>query len=284
MVDRWTTIDGAVVHFIDTAPGGTGPSIVVIPGFLSSTECFAQFAGALSSALRVVVVDMPGFGRSEAPTAAWSLPFCERFIERFMDAAGLTSTVLLGSSMGAGIAVQAAASAPARVDALVLLNPVGLRGPMDSRAAGPAGPRILSALDPLIPLLCALMPQFLVGAMLRAQVVDPGVLTADVRAAYWRPFRSVRGRRVVAQAARALIAHPALDHRVHEIRQPILIVEGSANPMGSPGLRDELARAIPGCAVEVLEGHGHILALEAPERLAETISLWLSGRDQRSEK
>jgi pimeloyl-ACP methyl ester carboxylesterase len=170
------------------------------------------------------------------------------------------------------------------VRALVLLNPVGLgaRAGAPARSPVPAGLRVLAALDPLLPLLCALLPRFLLDASLRAQVVEPGVLTDEVRAAYWGPFRNARGRRVVVQAARALVARP--DHLARQVRQPVLIVEGSANPLGSPVLRDELALAFPGCTVEVLEGYGHVLGLEAPERLSEVISPWLSGHVPRWEQ
>lgn len=68
----------------------------------------------------VLAVDLPGHGKSAGPpssrveeTAAWAL--------RVLDAAGIEKAALVGHSMGSLIALEAAASAPVRVQKLVLL-------------------------------------------------------------------------------------------------------------------------------------------------------------------
>ena len=68
----------------------------------------------------VLAVDLPGHGKSAGPPsssvdemAAWAL--------RVLDAAGIEKAALVGHSMGSLIALEAAASAPVRVQKLVLV-------------------------------------------------------------------------------------------------------------------------------------------------------------------
>jgi pimeloyl-ACP methyl ester carboxylesterase len=68
----------------------------------------------------VLAVDLPGHGKSAGPVsssveemAAWAL--------RVLDAVGIEKAALVGHSMGSLIALEAAASAPARVQKLVLV-------------------------------------------------------------------------------------------------------------------------------------------------------------------
>ena len=68
----------------------------------------------------VLAVDLPGHGKSAGPPsssvdemAVWAL--------RVLDAAGIEEAALVGHSMGSLIALEAAASAPARVQKLVLV-------------------------------------------------------------------------------------------------------------------------------------------------------------------
>ena len=106
---------------------GDGPvDLVVAPGFVSHLDLqwtiptFAEFIERLTSFSRVIIFDKRGTGLSD-PT-----PGAERFDSRMddiravMDAAGSRSATLVGISEGGPLAMMFAASAPERVDSLVL--------------------------------------------------------------------------------------------------------------------------------------------------------------------
>jgi pimeloyl-ACP methyl ester carboxylesterase len=70
----------------------------------------------------VLAVDLPGHGRS-AGTPLTSLPAMADWLARLLDAAGLQKAALVGHSMGALVALDAAGRHPARIAKLALLGP-----------------------------------------------------------------------------------------------------------------------------------------------------------------
>lgn len=74
----------------------------------------------------VFALDLPGHGRSGG-LALTSIEDSADWLLRFLDAAGIESTALVGHSMGSLIALEAAASAPQRVTKLAL---IGTAAPM----------------------------------------------------------------------------------------------------------------------------------------------------------
>jgi len=87
----------------------------------------------------VLAIDLPGHGRSGG-TLLRSIGTMASWIIKLMDAAGLQSAALAGHSMGALIALEVAAAAPARARSLALLG-VAERMPVhpDLQAASPPG-------------------------------------------------------------------------------------------------------------------------------------------------
>src|SRR5208282_6918113 len=69
----------------------------------------------------VLAVDLPGHGRSEGPQPG-SIEGYAEWMARLIEAAGAARAALAGHSMGALIALEAAARAPERVSALALLG------------------------------------------------------------------------------------------------------------------------------------------------------------------
>ena len=74
----------------------------------------------------VLAPDLPGFGLSDKPGGFdYSLSGYARFIVSFMDEMGIRQAVLVGNSMGGGVAVKTALLAPDRIERLVLIDSLG---------------------------------------------------------------------------------------------------------------------------------------------------------------
>ena len=87
-------------------------------------------AGAVPSGLRrvrVVAPALPGFGGTAAlPGRGFDLRAFVRWLEAFLDVIGVTEPALvMGHSLGGGVAVQFAYHHPERTRALVLVNSIG---------------------------------------------------------------------------------------------------------------------------------------------------------------
>ena len=110
--------------------GGRGSPVLFIHGLGSSGYIEWRFnLEATADRHRVFAPDLPGFGRSEKPRARYGIPYFTRFIERYMQARGLRSAAVVGSSLGGRIALELALENPRRVSKLVLVNALGLGRP-----------------------------------------------------------------------------------------------------------------------------------------------------------
>jgi len=72
---------------------------------------------------------------------------------------------------------------------------------------------------------------------------------------YWRTIIRAGGR-----AWRDIAATPSEDfyeHRLHELRVPMLVVHGADDPRTEPGELDRIRREVPTARIEMIEGGGH---------------------------
>ncbi len=109
---------------------GEGPPLVMLHGGgpgASGMPNFARNASVLSRSFRLIVPDMPGYGRSTKGVDR-NDPFGDlaRSMLGLLDALNVGKAHLLGNSLGGAAALRLAIEAPDRVDRLVLLGPGGI--------------------------------------------------------------------------------------------------------------------------------------------------------------
>lgn len=120
MLDR-----SGVTLFYDVLEG-SGPPLVLLHGAMGSSEMwhFEGYVDDLCDAFRLVLVDLRGHGRSDAPRepAAYSIEAFVGDLVAVLDTLGLRSAALCGFSLGGSIALAFAARHPERCDAAVNLD------------------------------------------------------------------------------------------------------------------------------------------------------------------
>jgi len=98
------------------------PTVVFIHGAQNDHSVWAlQTRYVAHHGYGVLAVDLPGHGRSKG-AALTTVEAMAAWLLALLDAAGVTSAVLVGHSMGSLIALEAACQAPARVKALALVG------------------------------------------------------------------------------------------------------------------------------------------------------------------
>lgn len=124
---RIITVDG---HELSYHEAGGGTPLLMLHGSGPGVSAWSNFQHnlpVLAEHFRVIMPDLPGFGRSDLPTIDAVYPvFAARWILRFMDAIGLESAHIVGNSMGGSVAGELAALAPERARRLALMGPGGL--------------------------------------------------------------------------------------------------------------------------------------------------------------
>ncbi|WP_066817029.1 alpha/beta fold hydrolase [Sphingomonas mali] len=126
---RTIDADGLRTHFLD---GGTGPTLILIHGGGAGADGWGNWRSCLDAYardFRVLVPDMPGFGRTAKPDPAayeYTQQNRTRHLLAFMDTLGVDRAHLIGNSMGGATALGVAMAEPHRVDKLVLMGSAGL--------------------------------------------------------------------------------------------------------------------------------------------------------------
>jgi pimeloyl-ACP methyl ester carboxylesterase len=107
---------------------GAGPRpAVLLHGLLLSQRMHATLAEALAArGNRVVTLDLLGHGESDRPRDQWrySMPAFARQVVGLLDHLGDDEAVVMGTSLGANVALEVAALAPERLRGMVVEMPV----------------------------------------------------------------------------------------------------------------------------------------------------------------
>lgn len=123
-IDRYVQVGAVNTRYWEAGQGKR--TLILLHGAGGSAEFWYYNVPALARHHRVIAIDMVGSGRSDKPSATYSLMFQAEFIRAFMDVLEIKSAVLVGHSMAGGAALQLALMAPDRIDRLVLVCSFGL--------------------------------------------------------------------------------------------------------------------------------------------------------------
>ena len=99
--------------------------VILIHGLGGSIESWTNNIEELAKSLRVITVDLPGFGLSDKPKMSYSIKFYRDFVVRFLQLLQLDQVSMVGSSLGGHIAAEVAIDHPDLVRRLVLISPPG---------------------------------------------------------------------------------------------------------------------------------------------------------------
>lgn len=84
---------------------GQGERLLLLHGWATNLHSFETLIPRLSAKFQVIVLDLPGFGRSQAPQTAYGAYDYANFIEGFLEYLDINDVFLLGHSMGGAIAL-----------------------------------------------------------------------------------------------------------------------------------------------------------------------------------
>jgi pimeloyl-ACP methyl ester carboxylesterase len=201
----------------------------------------------------VLAVDLPGHGRSGGEPLK-TIDDMADWVPQLIDAAGFGQAALVGHSMGAITALEAATRHPERVRALALLG-VAERMPVHPDLLALASANDPKAIAMVIGWgfgthrgVSAAPGLWQIGAGLRLmRQVRPGVLANDLAACdAWKG--------------------------TPEIRCPTTLILGASDRMTPAKAGRALAGRIPGARTVVLEGSGHMMMVEEPDAVTDALT------------
>ena len=109
--------------------GGRGTPLVLLHTVRTQAEHFRQLIPMVQQQYTVYALDLPGMGYSQiVPGASYEEPAMRAAVIRLITQLDLRDVTLLGESMGAVLALTAAADLPDRVERVVAVNPYDYAG------------------------------------------------------------------------------------------------------------------------------------------------------------
>src|SRR5262245_8614704 len=102
---------------------GSGPAVLLLHGWPTSSFLWRGVMPAIARANRVVALDMPGFGASDKPLGVrYDFELFERAVDGLLAALGVERVGVAGHDLGGPIALDWAIRNPERVTSIALLN------------------------------------------------------------------------------------------------------------------------------------------------------------------
>jgi pimeloyl-ACP methyl ester carboxylesterase len=231
---------------------GKGPIVLLLHGWADSLNTFRHLEAGLQKHYTVISLDLPGFGKSEAPPMAWGLPEYSTFVSNFFGKIHPNKqlAMLVGHSNGGSIALYATARQLLKPEHLVLLASAGVRIPKSPRLA-------------------------LLKVVAKVGKVATSVLPSRAKHRLkHRFYKGIQSDYMVAEhlqsSFKKIVKHD-LRADAGEVQVPCLLIYGSHDAQTPVWVGQSLAENLPNARLEVLPGIGHYLHHDAHQDVLKTI-------------
>jgi valacyclovir hydrolase len=249
----WFEHGASRIYFEDA---GQGVPVLFLPGWSESVDDFQRLRSELSRRYRVIAADLPGSGKSGPQPREYTAVYYHEDAETFLallEWLVVDRAHVVGFSDGGEVALLMAAR-----------NPAALRSVIVWGAAGQlvTPPAMVDAFFDLVDAPVEEMRGFSdylrgVYGETNARAMSRSVATA------WRSM-SASGGDISRSVAGAMAC-------------PVLLITGEHDPYAPPRVVRDLAGDMPDGHFVECGGAGHMLHVDRPDWLAETIVSWLDA-------
>ena len=243
---------------VNAAQTGKGPPLFLLHSLLSDRASFDAVAPKLSQSFRVIVPELPGFGRSQAVSGGL-VDIADRMAEAVRDGAGGEDAIVLGNGYGGFVALQMAVRHPQIATRLILADSGAAfsgdgRQAFRNMAAASKAKGLAAISDVAMRRLFA--PEF--------QEAHPELMRGR-RAAFLKTDPEV------FRAACAQLAELDLRPELIKVKVPVLVVVGEHDEATPPPMSRELAALLPNAQLKIIAGCAHVPQLQAPDVFLDAI-------------
>lgn len=249
---------------------GAGPAVVMLHGGgpgASGVSNYSRNIDALAARFRVVVPDMPGYGRSDKGIDQ-SDPFgyLADMIRGLIDALGIDSAHLIGNSYGGAAALRLALDTPHRVGRLVLMGPggIGTTRSLPTKGLncllsyyggdGPSRDKLASFIRGYLVYDGTSVPDDLIDLRYRASIDPEVVADPPLRRPSWPMALRTLWRMDLTR-----------DPRLKTLRTPTLVLWGRDDKVNRPAGGPMLLNLLPNAELVMTSHTGHWLHWERAE-------------------
>jgi len=246
-----------------------GPLLVMFHGLGHwALGCWSAAAHELERDYRMIAFDLPGFGSSDKPDAAYDLDYFTSICHGALERVAPHGATLVGHSLGGLISAAIAAEHPTLVRGLILVSSAGFKI---------ARPWTIAFMgNKLTAPMFAIQPsRWFVRRTLMRTVYDPRSIDAEQFETAYAALADPRVRRSFSRVYAAAIHEIGDFSRIREVisryRGPVLGVFGSHDPYIPIDVVDAVQSAYPHARVEIFGKCGHCAHIEYPKQFAQLV-------------
>ena len=268
------TVNGMAVHYRDEGLKTDSRPIVLLHGTASSLHTFDAWASVLKYDMRVIRLDLPGFGLTGPfPDRNYAMTEYVEFIRDFLAARGIKKCILAGNSLGGNIAWQVAARHPDLVDQLILIDAAGY--PMVSKSS----PLVfrMARIPVVNHLLTFITPRFLAKASVKNVYADKSKVTSELATRYF-DLTLREGNRQALVDRMNTPPNPEDIALIKKIRQPTLVLWGEEDQLIPVSEAQRFHADLPHDVVVILKGVGHVPMEESPKESLAAVQSFLKNK------
>lgn len=241
----------------------SSPPLILLHGWGCSAFAFHRNISPLAAAgYRVIVPDMKGHGLSSKPDSpdSYSTSATVGQIVKLADALGIGRFALAGHSMGAAIALRFAIANPRRVTSLGLISPVG--------TSGLRFMWLVRLITPVVslPLLRLLNRRWMTRFFLRIAYGEHGNTNDQEVEEYWAPSQFPEFTAAIRHLLHAFNWGPIYIGGLDAYNIPILVLSGSRDHLCRKRTLAHIRKSLR-CDPQVIDGAGHLILSETPDRV-----------------
>lgn len=267
LTEHTVTVNGRPLFY---AEAGTGTPVVLLHGGgpgASGVSNYSRNIDALAARFRIIVPDMPGYGRS-TKNLDQSDPFgaLADSIRGLLDVLDIDNAHLVGNSYGGAAALRLALDSPQRVGRLVLMGPGGIGTTRGLPTAGlnsllnyyggdgPSRDKLETFIRSYLVYEGASVPDELIDLRYRASI-EPDVVANP-------PLRRPSGPTALRTLWRMDLTR---DSRLKACQTPTLVLWGRDDKVNKPSGGPMLLHAMPNAELVMTSHTGHWMQWERAE-------------------
>ncbi len=247
--------------------------IVLIHGTASSLLTWDSVVDNLKAKHQIIRMDLPAFGLTGPnPNKDYSFNFYTQFLDSFLQKLQVKKCIVVGNSLGGGIAWHYALAFPGKVSKLVLVDASGFSSLTKSKGA--IGFKI--AQTPILNQVVKFVtPRFLVRKSLEDVYANDSRITDSLVDIYFNMTLREGNRSALIDRMQNGFQNEST--KIRGIKTPTLIIWGNQDQLIPVEHATLFKEAIPNSQISIFKSVGHVPMEEAPNLFSKTLDNYLDN-------
>jgi 3-oxoadipate enol-lactonase len=266
MAEKYFDMDGFSIYYLEKPGSPSYPTLVLIHGFLDACYGFRKLVQHLNYPGKILIPDMPGFGRSKLPKFPYlyQLDIFSDMLYEWMVRIREKSMIVCGHSMGGlvsqKIILKDQNSMQPKIEKAILLATGGIPHPHRDEMRDILFPKSLVDISKLL------------GYLYHSEFPEPSMLVKKTLLYKWNGWENrYLGENTVRREKEIFFGDKA-----KEIKIPTLIAIGEQDELTTVGMMKQYKRWIKNSQLEIIPNTRHALHNERADAVSKLIQNFLN--------